>query len=53
MRGIARKERYDLTPEQFWRHYEKRRLPVVVSGIPSDEGWKAGDRWSLEQLDRR
>ncbi|CAM9707619.1 unnamed protein product [Scytosiphon promiscuus] len=53
MRGIAREERYDLTPEQFWRHYEKRRLPVVVSGIPSEEGWKAGERWSLEQLDRR
>lgn len=52
-RGIAREAREDLTPEQFWRHYEKRRLPVIVSGIPVTEGWRAGDRWSLEQLDRR
>ncbi|CAN0321599.1 unnamed protein product [Pylaiella littoralis] len=53
VRGIAREAREDLTPEQFWRHYEKRRVPVVVSGIPVTEGWRAGYRWSLEQLDRR
>ncbi|CAM9982678.1 unnamed protein product [Ectocarpus sp. 8 AP-2014] len=53
IRGIARERRDDLTPDQFWRHYEKRRLPVVVSGIPSDEGWRAEERWGLEQLYRR
>lgn len=52
-RGIARETRDDLTPQEFWDHYERRRLPVVVSGIPSHEGWRAGERWSLEQLDRR
>lgn len=52
-RGIARETRDDLTPQEFWEHYERRRLPVVVSGISSHEGWRAGERWSLEQLDRR
>lgn len=53
MQGIARETVEDLPPELFWRHYEQRRLPVIVSGIPVTEGWKAGDRWSLEQLNRR
>lgn len=49
-RGIARETIEELSPEDFWRHYEKRRLPVVVSGIPADEDWKAIDRWTLEEL---
>ena len=53
MRGIARESREDLTPEEFWEHYERRRLPVVLSGIPSQEGWRTEERWSLENLDRR
>ena len=53
VRGIPRERRDDLTPRDFWEHYEKRRLPVVVSGIPSQEGWRAEERWTLEQLHRR
>ena len=53
VRGIPRERRDDLTPQDFWEHYEKRRLPVVVSGIPSQEGWRTEERWSLEQLNRR
>lgn len=53
MRGIAREAREDLTPEEFWEHYERRRLPVIVSGIPSQEGWRTEERWTLENLDRR
>lgn len=53
MRGIAREAREDLTPEEFWEHYERRRLPVIVSGIPSQEGWRTEEQWTLENLDRR
>ena len=52
-RGIARETIEELSPEDFWRHYERRRLPVVVSGIPADDGWRATERWTVEQLDRR
>lgn len=51
--GIWRERRDELTPREFWQNYEKRRRPVLVSGIPSQEGWGAGERWSLEQLERR
>lgn len=51
--GIPREARDDLTPQEFWEQYERRRLPVIVSGIPSEEGWRAREQWSLEQLDRR
>lgn len=53
VQGIPRESRDDLTPEDFWEHYERRRLPVVVSGIPSQERWRASEQWTLEQLGRR
>lgn len=52
-RGMPRERREQLSPEEFWEHYERRRVPVVVSGIPSHEGWSAGERWTFERLDRR
>lgn len=50
---IARERREELSPRDFWEHYERRRLPVIVSGIPWYEGWRAGERWTFERLDRR
>lgn len=52
-RTISREARDSLRQEDFWRHYEQRRVPVVVSGIPSHEGWTADSRWTLEQLESR
>lgn len=52
-RGMPRERRDELSREEFWEHYERRRLPVLVTGIPSYEGWRAGERWTFERLDRR
>lgn len=52
-RGMPRERRDELSSEEFWEHYESRRVPVVVSGIPSHEGWKAGERWTFDRLYRR
>lgn len=50
---MPRERREELSKEEFWEHYERRRVPVIVSGIPWHEGWKAGERWTFERLDRR
>lgn len=50
---IARERREELSSREFWEHYERRRLPVVVSGIPWHEGWRASERWTFGRLGRR
>eukprot|EP00903_Cladosiphon_okamuranus_P009919 g9416.t1 len=52
-RTISREARDSLRREDFWRYYEQRRRPVIVSGIPYHEGWTADSRWALEQLESR
>lgn len=50
---IARERREELSSRDFWEYYERRRLPVVVSGIPWHEGWRASERWTFGRLRHR
>lgn len=51
--SVVRERREELSSRDFWEHYERRRLPVIVSGIPWHEGWRASERWTFERLDRK
>ncbi|CAM9688404.1 unnamed protein product, partial [Choristocarpus tenellus] len=50
---ISRERREDLPPHEFWERYERREVPVVISGIPRHEGWKTDERWTWECLGKR
>ena len=40
----------NITPREFIEHYEKARLPCVLSGIPHDEKWPSERNWSFSFL---
>jgi hypothetical protein len=37
----------NITPREFIEHYEKARLPCVISGIPHGEKWPSERNWSF------
>jgi hypothetical protein len=43
---IARESAAQLTPEAFVERYEKKKIPVVISGVPDEARWAACRRWT-------
>ena len=43
----------DLPPAAFIEQYEKACKPVVIQGVPTEEGWGAAHRWASDKELRR
>eukprot|EP00931_Biecheleriopsis_adriatica_P100040 TRINITY_DN7499_c0_g1_i1.p2 TRINITY_DN7499_c0_g1~~TRINITY_DN7499_c0_g1_i1.p2 ORF type:complete len:133 (+),score=28.09 TRINITY_DN7499_c0_g1_i1:81-479(+) len=48
---IPRVRRCDITPEQFYKEYAQKCIPVIIEGGCAD--WPATNRWSLDALEER
>ncbi|KDO22544.1 hypothetical protein SPRG_11726 [Saprolegnia parasitica CBS 223.65] len=49
-KDIPRESCKDLSVQRFIDEYEKPMLPLIIEGIPEDEGWTACDNWHLKKL---
>ncbi|OQR91034.1 histone arginine demethylase [Achlya hypogyna] len=49
-KDIPRESCKELSVRRFIEEYEKPCLPVVIEGIPEDEGWTACENWTLKKL---
>jgi hypothetical protein len=50
---MTRVHRYrydDLSYEEFVAKYERPGLPVIIAGIPQQNGWSATSNWTLDKL---
>lgn len=50
LREIDRISCKNLTPAQFIKNYEKRRVPCIISDIPRNEKWTAEHSWNFRSL---
>lgn len=50
LREIDRISCKNVNPSQFIEHYEKRRLPCIISDIPRIEKWAAEQSWNFSSL---
>ncbi|CAK0867597.1 unnamed protein product [Prorocentrum cordatum] len=51
--AVPREACANLTVEEFWDKYERRRLPCIISGVPEAEGWAAWTKWEWPDFFRR
>ena len=47
---LPREKAKSLSVSRFLKEYETPHIPVLITGIPKDEQWKATTTWKLEKL---